>query len=58
MKTPLTEETLLSAYDNGGVIAVLNLCEPHNLPLEWCEPCEQDTPTWGKVCAVCWSCRE
>ena len=57
MKTKLTQESLVAAYDNGGVPAVLDLCETHDLPVAWCEPCELDTPTWDHVCAVCFSAR-
>ena len=57
MKTKLTQESLVAAYDNGGVPAVLDLCESHDLPIAWCEPCELDTPTWDHVCAVCFSAR-
>jgi hypothetical protein len=53
----LTEIALLAAYDQGGPAAVLDLCEPHELPFELCEPCEEMTPTWQCVCAVCWTAR-
>lgn len=55
--TPLTEDTLRDAYEFGGPTAVLDLCAPHDLPSALCEPCEDDTPTWQGVCAVCWTAR-
>ena len=53
----LTVSSLRRAYDRGGPSAVLDLCEPHHLPVAWCEPCEEPTPTWQHVCAVCWTAR-
>ena len=51
------DDCLLEAYDEGGPLAVWVWCE-RNHP-EWeksrCEPCEDITHTWGRVCTVCWS---
>ena len=55
---------LLDLYDNGGSSAVFDWVHA-NRPeweWEWCEPCEEDTPSWlddtDDICAVCFSERE
>lgn len=54
----LTYEQLVAAYSDGGYAAVEKLCEPHNLPRAWCEPCEMQTPTFNEACACCGTVRE
>ena len=54
----LTAQRLRHAYERDGVSGVEKLCEPYNLPRAFCEPCEDDTPTWEHVCAVCWTVRD
>jgi hypothetical protein len=54
----LTYESLVKAYEDGGYTAVEKLCEPHNLPRAWCEPCEMSTPTFEDGCACCGTIRK
>ena len=56
MKTKLTATKLYKAYEKGGQTEVEKLCE--HLPRAFCEPCEDETPKWGEVCAVCFSAIE
>jgi hypothetical protein len=51
---PLTAKTLLKAYEDEGVTGVFKVCEPHKLPIRYCESCECEVPQWGRVCAACW----
>lgn len=53
------QDTLLAVYDTDGASGVYVHVEHEHTDWEWtaCDPCEAITPTWGDVCAVCWTAR-
>lgn len=57
--TDCTQEALLNAYDTDGQGGVYHHVDREHPDWEWalCVPCEDTTPTWDGVCAVCWSAR-
>jgi hypothetical protein len=53
-------ELLLRVYEDGGQYAVYDWVKANHPEWPWaaCEPCEDETPTWDDVCAVCWTARD
>ena len=43
----------IAAYNAGGQQAVYTLADKNGLKYSHCAPCETDTPTYKKLCAVC-----
>lgn len=60
MPNSLQQRMLLYLYEEGGQHAVYEwVRESHpEWPWAWCVPCEDETPTWEGVCAVCWTARD
>lgn len=55
----IEKDVLLSAYDKGGQSSVYAHTNEYHPNWSWslCESCEDTTPTWDGVCAVCWSAK-
>lgn len=53
-------DRLLYIYNKDGQHGVYDYVKREHPDWAWslCEPCEDTTPTWGEVCAVCWTSKE
>lgn len=52
----LITNKLVDAYEQGGQQAVEQLCDQIGITKKsYCEPCEERTPVYKSVCAVCFT---
>ena len=52
-------DRLVQIYENGGQYAIYDFARANHPEWAWehCEPCEDETPTYDGVCAVCFTPR-
>lgn len=53
------EDRLVALYEQGGQSAIYDYVNAHHPDWAWarCDRCDDDTPTWAGVCAVCFDTR-
>lgn len=52
-------ERLIEVYEEDGIVGVFDWVAVHHPDWEWefCDACDDETPTWEGSCAVCFTAR-